>query len=145
MSNHMQIGRNLSNKHLRVIQRPRVFISFSHHDMGKIALLRKQRVAGKFDFVDYSVKQPYDLFWKNGVRYRIRTADALILGIGKDTYNSNSVKYEYKLAKHYNKPVIAMKVSKDARIPEYLSLNNEKIIRWNRKRINAEMQKSKKT
>lgn len=124
-------GKNGSSRHLsRNIVRPRLFISYCFSDRDKVALMRQQRKRGSMDFVDYSVKEPYDSRWKSGVKYRIKISDAIQINIGPGTADSRSIKYEYDQARKRKKPVYGVMVKPGSRVPDYMVRDGCRIVSW---------------
>ncbi|AIZ56879.1 hypothetical protein Mpt1_c10060 [Candidatus Methanoplasma termitum] len=138
------LGRNKCGRHLNPNpSRARVFFSSRNCDAGQVGFLKSQRRTTKsLDFIDYGIKNPYLLGWKNSAKYRIRNSDAVVVGIGKTTYKSKSVNWEVKTAKKFNKPIIGVKLSKGVKVPDTIRKNG-KIINWECNTIQREIDKSK--
>lgn len=114
-------------------KRKRIFISFAFEDQQYRDYLVNQakNERSPFDFVDMSVKQPWDEDeWKIKCRERIRKCDGVIVLLGKKTVNSSGVKWEIKCAKQEGLPVIGMHIKKDYRGGVPLELKESKIITW---------------
>ena len=126
--------------------RKRVFISFRVDDESQVDLLRHQAKDDRFgiDFVDYSVKEPFDEKWKTQCTERIRQSSVIIVAIGSETYSREAVLWEINKAYELGKPVIGMRIYKDEnhRIPELMRQNNAKIITWNMEEIQKELDKA---
>lgn len=52
-----------------------------------------------FEYIDMSVKEPYDIEWKERVRTRIRRSDGVIALISKNSLTSDGQKWEIQCAK----------------------------------------------
>lgn len=52
-----------------------------------------------YEFIDMSVKEPYDEDWKDPVRTRIKRADGVIALVSKSSLKSNGQKWETICAK----------------------------------------------
>lgn len=78
-----------------------VFVAFAIEDKSCRDLLKGQALSTKspFDYIDMSVKEPYDSEWKERVRTRIRRSDGVIALISKNTLKSSGEKWEIKCAK----------------------------------------------
>ncbi len=78
-----------------------VFIAFAMDDERQRNLLRGQSLNTEcpFEYVDMSVKEPYDTGWKERVRTRIRRSDGVIVLVSKSSLNSSGQKWEINCAK----------------------------------------------
>ena len=77
-----------------------VFIAFAIEDVKQRDLLKGQSLNTKspFEYVDMSVKQPYDKEWKERVRTRIRRSDGIIVLVSKNSLTSIGQKWEIECA-----------------------------------------------
>jgi hypothetical protein len=84
-----------------------VFVAFAIEDGRQRDFLKVQSLLTKspFEYVDMSVKEPYDKDWKDRVRTRIRRADGVIALISKSSLNSSGEKWEIQCAKEEKKPL----------------------------------------
>jgi len=109
----------------------------------QIKLLRHQAKSDKFDleFIDYSVKEPFDEKWKNQCTERIRQCSTVFCMIGRETYNRPAVLWELNTAYKLGKKVVGVRIHKDEKnpIPEPLKRNKAKIIDWNLEKIQKEL------
>ena len=82
-----------------------VFIAFAIEDEKQRDLLKGQSLntASPFEYIDMSVKEPYDSDWKKRVRTRIRRSDGVIALVSKNSLNSSGQKWEIKCAKEEKK------------------------------------------
>ena len=87
-----------------------VFIAFAKEDEGIRNLFSGQRVSADtpFEFVDMSVKDPYDTSWKERTRTRIRRSDGVIALISSNTPNADGELWEIKCAVEENKPLVGI-------------------------------------
>ncbi len=87
-----------------------VFIAFAIEDRGQRDLLKGQSLntASPFEYVDMSVKEPYDTEWKERVRTRIRRSDGVIALVSKNTVSSTGEKWEINCAKEEGKKLIGV-------------------------------------
>lgn len=78
-----------------------VFIAFSMKDETQRDFLKGQSLNTKssFEYIDMSVKEPYDIEWKERVRTRIRRSDGVIALISKNSLTSDGQKWEIQCAK----------------------------------------------
>src|SRR5438093_3567958 len=92
-----------------------IFIAFAIEDEGQRNLLKGQSLNTKspFEFVDMSVKEPYDSDWKERVRTRIRRSDGVIALVSKNTLNSSGEKWEIACAKEEKKKMIGLRAYDD--------------------------------
>lgn len=108
-----------------------VFIAFAIEDQGQRNLLTGQSVNPKtpFEFIDMSVKEPYDSDWKERVRTRIRRSDGVIALVSKNTLSSSGEKWEISCAKEEKKKLMGLwAYSNDRTRPSELS--GYSIIEW---------------
>ena len=82
-----------------------VFIAFAIEDEKQCDLLKGQSLntASPFEYIDMSVKEPYDSDWKERVRTRIRRSDGVIALVSKNSLSSSGQKWEIKCAKEEKK------------------------------------------
>lgn len=84
-----------------------VFIAFAIEDERQRDFLKGQSLSPRapYEFVDMSVKEPYDKDWKDRVRTRIRRSHGVIVLVSKNSLNSSGQKWEIQCAKEENKPI----------------------------------------
>jgi len=121
----------------------RVFISFHVEDEAQVELLRQQAKDQRFDieFIDYSVKEPFDNKWKTRCTERIKQTSVFICMIGPETHKRESVLWETNKAYELDKKVIGVRIYRDRnhKIPKPLKDNNAKIMNWNLSDITKEL------
>ena len=78
-----------------------VFVAFAIQDEGQRNLLKGQSLNTKspFEYVDMSVKEPYDAAWKDRVRTRIRRSHGVIALVSKNSLSSTGQQWEIQCAK----------------------------------------------
>ncbi|MDW8727300.1 hypothetical protein Q7W11_10055 [Streptococcus suis] len=88
----------------------RIFISFAIEDENLRDLLRGQsrNTNSPFEFVDMSVKKPWDSQWKTKCRTRIRGCDGMISIITRNTKNADGQIWEMNCAKDEGIPLLAI-------------------------------------
>jgi hypothetical protein len=84
-----------------------VFIAFAIEDETQRDFLKGQSLHPRapFEFIDMSVKEPYDSNWKDRVRTRIRRSDGVIALVSKNSSKSTGQKWEIQCAKEEKKPI----------------------------------------
>lgn len=84
-----------------------IFVAFAIEDKTQRDFLRGQSLNTKspFEYVDMSVKEPYDSEWKERVRTRIRRSDGVIALVSKNSLSSSGEKWEIKSAQEEKKPL----------------------------------------
>lgn len=94
-----------------------VFIAFAIEDERQRDFLKGQSLNTKspFEYVDMSVKEPYDSNWKDRVRTRIRRSDGVIALVSKNSLTSTGQKWEISCAKEEKKRVLGIWAYKDDR------------------------------
>ena len=108
-----------------------VFVAFAIEDVSQRDLLKGQSLNtnSPFEYVDMSVKEPYDDDWKEKVRTRIKRSDGIIALISKNTVNSSGEKWEIKCAKEEGKKITGLWAYSDDRTkPEIMQ--GYPIIAW---------------
>jgi hypothetical protein len=82
-----------------------VFVAFAIEDKTQRDFLKGQTLHPRapFEFVDMSVKEPYDKEWKARVRTRIKRSDGVIALISKNSLKSDGEKWEIECAKDEKK------------------------------------------
>jgi len=110
----------------------RIFVSFAIEDKTSRDLLIGQAANEKspFEFVDMSVKQPWDEKWKTNCRTRIKGCDGVIALVSKNTAGAEGEKWEGGCAKQEGVRVLGI-YSSDAR-PASLpaEFSNVKVVKW---------------
>lgn len=84
-----------------------VFVAFAIEDQRQRDLLKGQSLHPRapYEFIDMSVKEPYDKDWKDRVRTRIRRSHGVIVLVSKNSLTSSGQKWEIQCAKEEGKPV----------------------------------------
>lgn len=84
-----------------------VFIAFAIEDERMRDFLKGQSLHPRapFEFIDMSVKEPYDSEWKDRVRTRIRRSHGVIVLVSKNSMTSSGQKWEIGCAKAEGKPI----------------------------------------
>jgi hypothetical protein len=95
----------------------RIFISFAIEDeWARIRLggqAKNERTP--FEFIDMSVKKPFDEAWKTQCRSRIKGCDGVIALVSKNTVGAAGELWEIRTAREERVPVMGMYVSQDNR------------------------------
>ncbi|MBN2415418.1 hypothetical protein JXO52_06235 [bacterium] len=78
-----------------------VFIAFAMEDKSARDFLKGQSLNtnSSFEFIDMSVKEPYDSEWKKRVRTRILRSDGVLAIVSKNSLTSSGQKWEIQCAK----------------------------------------------
>lgn len=94
-----------------------VFIAFAIKDESMRDLLKGQSLNtdSPFEYIDMSVKEPYDEDWKEKVRTRIRRSDGVIALVSKNSLTSGGEKWEIACAKKEGVPLRGLWIYKDDR------------------------------
>jgi hypothetical protein len=84
-----------------------IFIAFAIEDERQRDFLKGQSLHSRapFEFIDMSVKEPYDENWKERVRTRIKRSDGVIALVSKNSLKSTGQKWEISCAKDEKKRV----------------------------------------
>ncbi len=84
-----------------------VFVAFAIEDQRQRDLLKGQSLntSSPFEYVDMSVKEPYDSNWKQRVRTRIRRSDGVIALVSRNSLTSSGQKWEIACAQEERKKI----------------------------------------
>jgi hypothetical protein len=84
-----------------------IFVAFAIEDKTQRDLLKGQSLHPRapFEFIDMSVKEPYDSDWKEHVRTRIKRSDGVIVLVSKNSLSSSGQKWEIQCAKDEKKKI----------------------------------------
>lgn len=95
----------------------RIFIAFAIEDKWArdyfVGQARNER--SPFEFVDMSVKDPWDDEWKRRCRTRIKGCDGVIALVSKNTARASGQLWEIRTAKEERVPLIGIYTSTDDR------------------------------
>ena len=111
----------------------RVFIAFAKEDEACRDLLKGQSLNtdSPFEYVDMSVKEPYDSDWKERVRTRVRACDGVIALISENTPTASGEIWEINCAIDEGKPLLGIWAYKDDRTrPDVMSGQTIKPWTW---------------
>lgn len=88
----------------------RVFVSFAIEDESKKMYFTGQAKNAKvpYEFIDMSVKKPWEESWKTNCRTRIKGCDGVIVLITKNLKKADGAIWEIKCAKEEKKPVMGV-------------------------------------
>lgn len=108
----------------------RIFISFAVEDSWACKYLAGQakNENSPFEFVDMSVKQPWDSNWKANCRARIKGCDGVIALISPKTRYADGALWEMKCAIEEGIPLMGMYIDKQCLIPSELS--GRRVVEW---------------
>jgi hypothetical protein len=94
-----------------------VFVAFAIEDERQRDFLKGQSLNtnSPFEYIDMSVKDPYDSDWKARVRTRIKRSDGVIALVSKNSLESRGQKWEISCAKEEKKKILGIWAYKDDR------------------------------
>jgi len=94
-----------------------IFVAFAIEDERQRDFLKGQSLHtdSPFEYIDMSVKEPYDSGWKERVRTRIRRSDGVIALISKNSLSSSGQKWEIECAREEKKKILGIWAYKDDR------------------------------
>lgn len=109
----------------------RVFVAFAKEDERARDLLKGQSLntATDFEYVDMSVKEPYDIGWKDRVRTRIRGSHGVIALISKNTPSATGEIWEIQSAIDEGKPLLGIWAYQNDRTRPSI-MNGRKLVEW---------------
>ena len=121
------------------MNKKRVFISFAVEDRNIRDLLvgQSRNDNTPFEFIDMSVKEPWDNAWKTQCRARIKGCHGVIVLVTKNTIKGDGAHWEIRCAQEEGVPVMAMYVSdehKGCSLP--VELKSARIHDWSWPNIN---------
>jgi nucleoside 2-deoxyribosyltransferase len=95
----------------------RIFVSFAAEDLKYRDLFvgQAKNEASPFDFVDMSVKEPWDSQWKTNCRSKIKGCDGMIALVSKNTAKATGALWEVGCAKEESVPVRGVYIYTDDR------------------------------
>lgn len=111
----------------------RIFISFAIEDktLRDFLVGQARNEKSPFEFVDMSVKKPWDSAWKTNCRTKIKGCDGMLIIVTKNTKNADGQLWEIKCAKEEGIPrrgIWGHSDDKPATLPS--ELNGVKIVNW---------------
>ncbi|SRR5467141_3422033 len=111
----------------------RVFIAFAVEDKVFRDFLVGQAKHDKtpFEFINMSVKEPWDANWKSNCRARVKGCDGVVALISKNTGNADGELWEIRCAYEENVPTMLMWVNDERpRLPALLSSKRVNVWTW---------------
>jgi hypothetical protein len=111
----------------------RIFISFAIEDANLRDLLvgQAKNENSPFEFVDMSVKDPWDFAWKTNCRRKIKGCDGMLIIVTKNTKNADGQLWEINCAGEESVPRLGIwgnSSNKPAALPA--ELKHVKILNW---------------
>ena len=115
-------------------EKRRIFIAFAIEDERQRDFLKGQSLHPRspFEFIDMSVKQPYDRDWKDRVRTRIKGCDGVLILVSKNSLTSSGQKWEIQCAREEKKRVRGIYAYSEDRT----KVEGVSTFAWNDKNIN---------
>jgi hypothetical protein len=111
----------------------RIFVSFAVEDKWARDYLvgQAKNDNSPFEFVDMSVKEPWDDSWKTRCRTRVKGCDGMIAMVSKNTTNASGQLWEIKCAKDEEVPIRGVYCTQDNR-PATLpaELGGVRVVTW---------------
>jgi len=111
----------------------RIFISFAIEDSKYRDLLvgQARNPSSPFEFVDMSVKEPWDERWKTNCRTKIKGCDGALVLVSRNTSKAEGALWEVQCAKDERIPLVGVHCTSDDR-PSVLpsGMAGVKIMDW---------------
>ena len=109
-----------------------VFVAFAKEDEKSRNLLKGQSLNTKspFEYVDMSVKEPYDSTWKTKTRTRIKRSDGVIALISKSTPKAAGELWEISCAQDERKPLLGIWIGNYRTKPKEMGSAPCKVWTW---------------
>jgi hypothetical protein len=119
----------------------RAFVSFELEDVWARNFLRQHaRTADiQFEFIDYSVKVPFETKWKTNVKARIARTKGTIVLIGPTTRRSEAVLWEIAETKRQSHGIFGIQINRDRTYAVPPGIPARRVIRWNFEAIAREL------
>lgn len=94
-----------------------LFVAFAIEDKRQRDFLKGQSLHPRapYEFIDMSVKEPYDKNWKDRVRTRIKRSNGVIVLVSENSSTSSGQKWEIQCAREEEKPIRGIWAYKDDR------------------------------
>lgn len=115
-----------------------VFIAFASEDVRQRDLLKGQakNVNSGFDYVDMSVKQPYDSAWKTKTKERIKRSHGVIALLSRSSQRADGQRWEVESAVALGKPLLGIYAyNTDRSVPTYFP--SYRVRDWTRDNLKA--------
>jgi hypothetical protein len=96
---------------------------------------RDKRIS--FEFLDYSIKEPFESKWKTNVRSRIARSRGTIVLIGPGTARSAAVLWEIEETRRHSHPLFGIQINRERTHSVPAGVN--RVIRWNFVEIQREL------
>jgi len=87
-----------------------LFIAFAIEDVRQRDFLKGQSLHPRapYEFIDMSVKEPYDSEWKQRVRTRIRRSHGVVVLVSRNSAASTGQAWEIRCAKEEGKSILGI-------------------------------------
>lgn len=110
----------------------RLFISFAVEDKyARDFLAGQARLKGSpFEFIDMSLKEPFDSSWKTQCRSRIKSCDGVIALLSKNTQRAIGARWEIWCARDEGIKILGIHINKDNKGPIPPELAGVQVIEW---------------
>jgi hypothetical protein len=112
-----------------------IFVAFAIEDEHQRDLFKGQSLHPRapYEFIDMSVKEPYDTDWQGRVRTRIRRSDGVIVLVSKNSLTSSGQKWEIACAREEGVRIRGIWAYKDDRT----NVEGVRTLAWSDDNINA--------
>jgi hypothetical protein len=113
-------------------QSKRIFISFAVEDEYARDFLvgQARNRQSPFEFVDMSLKEPFDERWKSQCRTRIKGCHGVIALLSPNTSRATGARWEMWCANDEMIPMIGVHISKDSKGAIPPELQGKRVIEW---------------
>jgi hypothetical protein len=110
----------------------KIFVSFAIEDSYARDFLVQQGRDNRspFNFVDMSVKEPWDSKWKTRCRELIAGCDGVIALISKKTRAADGARWEMQCTKDENIPMMGVHIHKDDKGMIPIEVSGHRVIEW---------------
>ena len=110
----------------------RIFISFAIEDSKYRNLMVNQAKDERspFEFVDMSVKEPWENSWKDKCRTRIKGCNGVIALISNETKKADGARWEIRCAEEERIPIRFMKIYENENVESFSEISGRKLYHW---------------
>jgi hypothetical protein len=110
----------------------RIFIAFAIEDQDLKVLFTGQAKNNNvsYEFIDMSVKKPWDDQWKAHCRTRIKGCDGVIVLVSKNLKNATGALWEIRTAKEERIPLIGIYIDGGTSTDKPVELNGISCYEW---------------
>lgn len=110
----------------------KIFISFAIEDAYARDFLvgQSRNKHCTFEFIDMSVKEPWEVSWKTRCRTKMRGCDGVIALLSRNTPEASGARWEMWCANDEGLPILGVHISRENKGPIPPELQGKRVIEW---------------